>query len=368
MDETVKLDCKFYLGDRPCSEGKECSGCDRYVPIGERILVIKLAAAGDVLRATSVLPPLKRLYPSSQVTWVAEASALSLVATNPYVDRTLPMGFDSWLVLSQEEFDLAICLDKDPRAAALLMSVSSARRLGFGLSRWGTVEALNEGALYDLRLGLSDGMKFNGNEKTYPEIFCDTAELQYEGDPYVLTLPEESVARARGVIESLEASEPVVGLNVGAGTVFANKAWTPRGYADLAGLVNDRLGGTALLLGGPEDRENVEQTLRLAGEKARDTGVHEVLDFCALVGSLDALVTGDTMAMHVAIALGVPVVVILGPTVAQEIAFYGPGRTVVTQAECAPCYRRSCDVSPSCMDVIDAQTVFQSLVEVLQEG
>ena len=74
------------------------------------------------------------------------------------------------------------------------------------------------------------------------------------------------------------------------------------------------------------------------------------------------------MAMHVAIALGVPVVAIFGPTVPQEIAFYGPGRKVVSGAECAPCYRRACDLSPSCMDLIETDEVARALGEVLEEG
>ena len=368
MEGSVKLDCRFYLGDRPCVHNAECGTCEHYAPTNERVLVIKLAAAGDVLRATAVLPPLKRTYSSSHVTWVADASAVPLVAGNPLVDRAMPMGFESWLVLSQERFDLAICLDKEPRAGALLASVQADRKLGFRLSGWGTIEALNEGARYDLLLGLSNRMKFHENEKTYPEIFCDIAELQYDGDPYTLTLPDSSIVAARTFVEELGAAQPLVGLNVGAGGIFANKAWTPKNYAGLAGLVTDELGGRAVVLGGPDDRERVLETLKLAAGKVVDGGVHELLDFCALVGSMDALVTGDTMAMHIAIALGVPVVVILGPTVPQEIALYGPGRKIVTPIDCAPCYRRSCDVAPSCMDAVDVRTVFEALAEVLEDG
>jgi ADP-heptose:LPS heptosyltransferase len=368
MEGSVKLDCRFYLGDRPCRHHADCAACDHYVPMGRRVVVIKLAAAGDVLRATAILPPLKKKFDSSHVTWVADATALPLLEGNPFVDRAMPMGFETWLVLSREKFDLAVCLDKEPRAAALLMSVDADTRLGFGLSRWGTIEALNEGARYDLMLGLSDDMKFCHNEKTYPEIFCDIAEVDHEGEPYVLTLPESSIARAQAFIERLGVSQPLVGLNVGAGGVFANKAWTPEGHARLACLVANELGGTALVLGGPDDRERALETLRLAGGKALDGGVHDLLDFCALVGSVDALVTGDTMAMHAAIALRVPVVVIVGPTVPQEIAIYGSGRKIVSPAACAPCYRRFCDVSPSCMDAIDVSTIFEALREVLEEA
>jgi ADP-heptose:LPS heptosyltransferase len=365
MERKTKLDCRFFMGDRPCVHAGPCEGCGEYSPMGTRIIIVKLAAAGDVLRATAVLPPLKRKHPSSHVTWVADAGALPLVAGNPFVDRALPMDFETWLVLSRELFDVGICLDKEPRAAALMASLDVGERFGFGISRWGTIEPLNAGAQYDYALGLSNEMKFRENEKTYPEIFCDMAELEYESDPYSLLLPGASIDHARTWLESLRPSEPLVGLNVGAGDVFANKAWSTEGYASLARLVKNELGGTAVVLGGPDDRERTREVLSKAGGAAVDGGTHALLDFAAIVALMDAVVTGDTLAMHLAIALDVPTVVIVGPTVPQEIGFHGVGRIVVSNAGCAPCYRRSCDVTPSCMDAVTVEEVFTTLKEVL---
>jgi heptosyltransferase-2 len=166
----------------------------------------------------------------------------------------------------------------------------------------------------------------------------------------------------------MSLSEPVIGLNVGAGSVFANKAWTQTGYASLAGAIRERLGGTALILGGPDDRERAETILGAAPDTAVDGGLHEVLDFAAVVGKLDALVTGDTLAMHMAIALGVPTVVLFGPSAPQEIELFGAGRKVLSPLDCAPCYRRECDVRPSCMEAIEMETVFKALVEALDEA
>jgi heptosyltransferase-2 len=367
MPGRVRYDCRFYLGDRPCGRAQECEGCPHYAPQGTRILVVKLAAAGDVLRATSILPPLKRKYPESHVTWIADESGVPLIALNPSIDRAMPFGFDTWLRLAAESFDVAIGLDKEPRAGALMRSIRAEESFGFALSRWGSIEPLNDGALYDLALGLSDDMKFNSNTKTYPEIFCGIADLTYRGEPYELVLPESSIEYARRFLENFQDQEPLVGLNVGSGAVFANKAWVPGGFAELAHII-DGMGGVPLVLGGAADRKAVEEVLGIAGRVAHDGGTHELLDFCAIVGSLDALVTGDTMAMHVAIALGVPVVAIFGPTVHQEIAIYGPGRKVVSGAECAPCYRRSCDVRPSCMDLVRVEEVAAALEEVLAEA
>jgi ADP-heptose:LPS heptosyltransferase len=366
MAKDIRTDCRYFLGDRPCDRGGECEGCERYSPMGTRILVIKLAAAGDVLRTTSILPPLKRAYPESHVTWVTEAAAVPLLAHNPYLDRVFTFGFDAWLKLSAQSFDVLICLDKDERACALASILAADKKLGFAMSCHGTVEPLNESARYDYELGLSNEEKFFGNEKVYPEIFCDTAGLGYEGEPYMLVLPDSSIRYAQEFMSGLAPEGPVVGLNVGAGRVFANKAWTSEGLAALARWIRSELGGTALVLGGPEDRGAAERVLQLADGAAADGGTHDVLDFAAIVGMLDAVVTGDTLALHIAVALGVPTVALFGPSAPQEIELYGRGRKVVTPLDCSPCYLRSCDKDPSCMDSIEVETVSKALREVLE--
>jgi ADP-heptose:LPS heptosyltransferase len=368
MEADVKLDCRHYLGDRPCVWRRDCPGCDKHAPMGVRVLVIKLAAPGDVLRAAAILPPLRKKHPGSHVTWVTDEAAVPLVALNPYIDRVMSFGFETTLVIQAQSFDLAICLDKEPRAGALMRAVKAGRKLGFELSDFGTIRALNEGAAYDLALGLSDDLKFRANTRSYPDIACGVAELPYEGDPYVLALPDDSVERARAFLSGLAPRDPVVGLVAGAGAVFANKAWPPAGLAELAKAVREQLGGTAIALGGPADRPLVEEVIRLSSGAALDGGTHKLLDYAALVGLCDAIVTGDTMALHIAIALGVPAVAIFGPTVPQEIELFGRGRKIVSRLDCAPCYKRSCDRRPSCMDAVPVGEVLAALRETLGDA
>jgi len=368
MPTDARLDCKHYLGDRPCAARRTCEGCDAYLPMGTRIAVIKLAAPGDVLRATAILPPLRRIYPESHVTWVADRAALPLVALNPCLDRVMEFGFETALILGVEAFDVAICLDKEPRAGALLKTLRAGVKRGFHLSESGTIEPLNEGAAYDLALGLSDELKFRVNTKSYPEIACGVAGLPYEGDPYVLALPDDSVAGASRFLAALGGEAPLVGLVAGAGSVFANKSLPPARLASLARAVRADLGGTPIVLGGPADRATSEEVLRLAEGAALDGGLHDVLEYAALVGMLDAVVTGDTMALHVAVALGVPVVAVFGPTAPQEIDLFGNGRKVIARVDCAPCYRRSCDRTPSCMDRIDVGEILTAVRDVLRES
>ncbi len=365
MDAIVRYDCRYFLGDRPCVHGGQCDGCERYSPMGTRILIVKLAAAGDVLRTAAILPPLKRKHPESHITWVTDASSLPLMLLNPYLDRVMPFDFSTFIELRGQRFDMVVCLDKEPRAAAFAAQVPAERRFGYGLTEWGTVRPLDERASYDFELGLSNERKFHENTRTAPDIFCEIAGVRSEGEPYMLVLPDASIEAARTFLDELNPPELLVGLNVGAGGVFANKAWTPEGYAEVARRVKAELGGRCIVLGGEADRDRMELVLSLAEGCALDGGTHPILDFAAIVGRLDALVTGDTLALHLAVALGVPVVALFGPTVPQEIDLFGRGRKVVSQADCAPCYLRSCERSPSCMDAIGADEVMAALRDVL---
>jgi heptosyltransferase-2 len=70
------------------------------------------------------------------------------------------------------------------------------------------------------------------------------------------------------------------------------------------------------------------------------------------------MVTGDTLAMHIAIGLGVPVLVILGSTCHQEIELYGRGAKIISDFDCSPCYLRDCPKEKTCMEAISADQVF----------
>jgi heptosyltransferase-2 len=83
------------------------------------------------------------------------------------------------------------------------------------------------------------------------------------------------------------------------------------------------------------------------------------------VNLCDLIVTGDTLALHVAVALDKMVVALFGPTSAAEIDLYGRGVKLVSDAPCVGCYRTECDVLPTCMERISAQQVHGAILGLL---
>ena len=92
-----------------------------------------------------------------------------------------------------------------------------------------------------------------------------------------------------------------------------------------------------------------------------------LLTFAALCQRCAVVLTGDTLGLHVALAVETPVIAFFGPTCEQEIDIYGQGEKLNTSLDCAPCYRRACDVSPSCMESIELSTVQAALKRLLGE-
>ncbi|HJT24729.1 MAG TPA: hypothetical protein VJ873_09145, partial [bacterium] len=133
-----KQDCRHFTGEKPCAphkaEGVVCADCPRYEPVRERLLIIKLDAAGDVLRSTSILPAFKNANPGVSIWWVTENSSKPLLEKNPYIDVLLGIDPALQALLSTVTFSRAYNFDMGRKAASILVMANSPVKKGFGLS------------------------------------------------------------------------------------------------------------------------------------------------------------------------------------------------------------------------------------------
>ena len=160
-----------------------------------------------------------------------------------------------------------------------------------------------------------------------------------------------------------------VGLNTGAGDAFATKKWTEEGYVQLANRLTEELEAKVLLLGGPGEIERNRRIAAAARSPLIHTGnANPIRKFTGIVGNCSLLVTGDTLAMHLAIGLRVPVLVILGATCHQEIELYGRGAKIISDFQCSPCYLSACPKEITCMDATSADLVFDAATKLLQRS
>jgi heptosyltransferase-2 len=221
------------------------------------------------------------------------------------------------------------------------------------------VQPTNEAAARWFEAGLFDDVKRQGTE-TYQDRMADILGLRGRPHRYVFELTDEEKAQAASHLASigLPAGAPIIGLNTGAGGRWPLKQWREDGYVELIRRLSAFTDARVLLLGGPTEEERNERLKALSPVRLFDPGCRNtVRHFAALLNHCDLVVTGDTLAMHLSLALRKRTVVLFGPTSAAEIDLYGLGEKVVPDMTCLSCYKTACDYAPNCMDLISVDMV-----------
>lgn len=358
----IAFDCRFFLGDRPCvwhkASGVLCT-CDHYQRIEHRLLIVKLDAMGDVLRTTALLPALAESHPGSAITWITRRESRPLLERNPYLTEVLSCGEDELVQLQVRTFDRAINLDAGKTSAALASLASARQKDGFILDPCGFVQPTNAAARKWLEMGVFDDLKRKGS-RTYQDIMMEIVGLSGAPHRYVFELGDEERARGRTHLEKLgvDLSRPIIGLNTGAGHRWQLKQWREDGYLELVERLARRHNAQFVLLGGPEELERHRRLVSRSRVPLIDSGCNNpVRHFAAIIAACSLVVAGDTLAMHLSLALGRRLAVLFGPTSAAEIELYGLGEKVVPRMDCLACYKPTCDFVPNCMDLITTDMV-----------
>lgn len=370
--EFLAAECRHFPGDRPCrfhkADGRACKGCGDYAPVKDRILIVKLDALGDVLRTTAILPPLAARHAGAAIVWLTRPEAVPLLAENPYLHEVWSLSPVSLARLVVEDFVLVLGLDAAKEAAALTAMARGRIKRGFGLGADGQVRPLQQAADLWFRMGAFDPIK-RINTETYQSHIARICGLPAEGLHIVLRLTsdERRWAEAERLRLGLGKRHPLIGVNLGGGGRWERKRWTREHFRSFLAGAEAHFGGRALLFGGEPERELMAELVRGFPRYAVDTDtVGDLRRLFVLLGLCDVVVTGDSLALHAAVGLGVPVVALFGPTSAAEIDLEGRGVKLLPSLDCVCCYRTRCDRQPTCMDLIEAEPVLAAVRQMLE--
>jgi len=352
-----RSDCRWFGGYRPCHPGRTCPGCSHHDPVQGELLIINLDALGDVLRTTAQLPALRRAWPKARITWLTRPRAVPLLQGHPLLDRVLPLGLEAVCELRARQFDLLLCVDKGHAAAGLASTLRAHAKRGFGLDEHGVIVPLNPQAEYLYATGLDDGLKFYENQLSEPAMLAQAFSLPWDREPYRLVLAEHE---RRGPPRA-------VGFNTGSSPGWPRKRLDLDTLGRAIDLIHRRTGQPVLLLGGPEDRERNQALTARLGDAAEltptDGGLREG---AAHVARCEVVFSGDSLGMHMALALGCHVVAWFGPTCPQEIELFDRGIKLLANVDCAPCWNSGCDREPACNERIAPELILDAVQACLE--
>ncbi len=347
---------------------------NRETPRASRILIVRLSALGDVVHALPMLDALRRAQPSAHIGWLVEEKAASLLAGHPQIDRL-------WVAPRAQ---LAELLRRGRMIAALRLLLGFARELR--AARYDLVIDAHSNARSSVlawcsgagrRIGLAHGYAKEGAGWLYTDRVVPTAARQLKvqrtldllrplgidprGARAVLGIPESMRAWARAQVEQL-GSRPVVAIHPGVSDFGAIKQWDPARFGRTAIRLARERGARCLVTWGPGERELAMRVVASSeGFAVLGPETGSILHIAALYQACELVIGADTGPLHLAAALGVPVVGLYGP---KDAAVYAPwdARTgaaapVVRRAVyCSPCNRRTCS-NVICMPAIQVGDV-----------
>ncbi len=356
----VRPDCLHFRGHVPCAphkaRGVHCEGCPEFVPREGRILVVKLGAAGDVIRTTPLLRPLKRDFPRHALSWITQSPAL----LPSLVDDPLPFDLAAALWARRTRFDLVINLDKDREACALASEVEAPRKAGFLLddeglcAPAGEADAGSAGAAAAARAkwvtGLFDDVS-RANKLSYLEEIFAICGYAFAGEEYVLDRPSPAPAFE---LPAPAAGRAVIGLNTGCGGRWTSRLWPEPSWEALARALRAE-GHAVVLLGGPDEEARNRRLAAASG--ACWPGHFDLRTFIGLVDRCDVVVTAVTMAMHIAIGLRKQLVLINNIFNPREFELYGRGVIVEPEQPCACYFQPRCTAPRFCLETLKPETV-----------
>lgn len=361
MALTIRPDCRYFTGWKPCQMG-ECGSCSGYTPARPRVLIVKLGAAGDVVRTTCLLRRLRAEHPEAHITWVVDSDNAELLANNPLLDRVLPMSGVLPLLLDAETFDLALGLEHDPIGAALVTQCHADSKRGLLLSPEGKPVPTDVCAEYWYGLGLCDALRFRHNRKTYQQFMFEACGYTFCGERHVLQLMDEERGLALKVWRDHSLPQPSVGINLGGSPRFAGRRWPDHHVLELVRSLQSRELGVVLLAGVAEQERAQRLAAECSGAVAPWPQSKRLL--AAVIEALAVLISSDTLALHLAMAVGTPAVALFGGTPWHEFESYGLADKLTAELPCSPCCRAQCE-GQECMVAISPKKVLAAIEGML---
>jgi lipopolysaccharide heptosyltransferase II len=335
-----------------------------------RILLIKPSSLGDIVHAMPTLAALRARFPQAEVTWLVKRQWAPLMEVISGVDHVCALGpgLGGWVSripqLRATPFDLVIDLQGLFRSGAMAWSSGCGRRIGFAKGREGSplfytqpVEVPDTPMhAVDRYLLLAEAI---GAERPAPPRF------EFVDRPQDREAVETILTRS-GIL----ASSPWIAINASAR--WETKRWPPQHFAEAADRLSRELGCPVVFIGGAAEQPETQAVMALMRTKAVDlTGQTPVVLLPSLLGQAVALITNDSGPMHIAAAVGTPVVALFGPTDPRKTGPYGTGHLVLSHpVECRPCFRRDCarSVRLECLLEVHPDQVVEAVYQQLKRS
>jgi heptosyltransferase II len=357
-----------------------------------RILVRGVNWLGDAVMTTPALLRLRGKFPDAHIALLTPEKLSELWLNHPAVNETISFApgesiFSIGRKLRAGKFDLALVLPNSPRSALEVFFAGIPQRIGYAkplrnffltqtVAPRAVAVKMRKRSESEIQRLISQNPESRIQNPEIPksahqifEYLNLTAALGANPEPLApkLFITPEEIESAKKKFGLEKIKQPIFGLNSGAEYGPA-KRWPVEKFIAAAQEIQRQTNCVWILFGGKGD---IELAIRIESAIRNLSGQTSLRELMALLKLCRVLLTNDTGPMHVAAALGTPVVVPFGST-SPELT--GPGlpgdtrnRLIKSDAPCSPCFLRECPIDFRCMNGIGAKGVIEVILQVVRK-
>lgn len=334
-----------------------------------RVLIVRLSSLGDVVHTLPVAAALRRAFPDAAIDWVVDERNADLLALVPVLDRVVVLRtrsrpaigamIDCRRVLRRRAYDVALDAQGLGKSALVARLSGAPRVVGFTTpflrERWSRLfltETADPGRtthVVDRNLGLLTALGIQDAAWAFP----------------LERRPSDAPPAVSRLIDSEDGRFALINPNA----AWPNKCWPPARFGAVAARVRRTHGLRSVVLWGPGDEPRAEAVVAGSGGAATIAPRTDLADLVALLRAGTVLVSGDTGPLHLAAAVGTPVVGIYGPSNPARNGPWSPHDVVVSRFTACVCHKerdrtgpvgrmvRHCKSSTWCLDDITVDEV-----------
>ena len=326
-----------------------------------KLLIRATNWVGDAIMALPALRSVRARFSDSHIAIVARAYVADLYRGQSICNELIsydPKGEHSGMQgreklareLRAQNFDAALLLQNAFDAAWLAWRAGIPERIGYARD--------GRSLLLTKRISVPKPGEIPAHEQFYYlELLRRIGWLDAlpEHTDASLHVEESQRQRAEQTLQSAGARSSVSRIAIGAGASYGSaKCWPPDRFSDFINLFRGHTDADVILFGTPAEQSASDAIATgINGSSLSLVGKTSIADLPALLSRCHLFVGNDSGAMHVAAAVGLPVVAIFGPTDPYGTAPITPRSTLVQQKPyCSPCFLRRCPIDHRCMTAI----------------
>ncbi len=336
---------------------------------GLRILIVRTSAMGDIVHALPVLNRLRDSLPDARIGWVVEQVFAPLLEGHPDLEAVIPIGLRTWRKrpLSRRAWQELGAFFKalNDFSADTVLDLMGSHKAGL----------IGACTFADRRLGLAPRDRREPSSAVWLSATAP-ARGAHAVDHMLSVLDAGQLAPSRDTDASFEGrklrAEPWI-QGPGGGEAFAllhpRTAWSNKDYpfeswSQVIRSIRQKSGLETWVAWGPGEESTARRLARLAGGRVLEQ-LATIPQLVALSRSARIVLGGDTGPLHLAHALGTPVVCVMGPTDPERNGPYlAPGNAVIHRLPCSFCYQRL-DEAKACLLNISPERVIEKALELL---